>query len=80
MVFMVAHLDNYFGNTSGHCDFFAKSLNLVLIFLALYYLITAMYIGPSVSVVQSLFPAEMRAFASSIFLFVLNSIGLGLVL
>ena len=58
--------------------FFAKSLNLVLIFLALYYLITAMYIGPSVSVVQSLFPAEMRAFASSIFLFVLNSIGLGL--
>ena len=58
--------------------FFAKSLSLVLIFLALYYLITAMYIGPSVSVVQSLFPAEMRAFASSIFLFILNSIGLGL--
>ncbi len=38
---------------------------------------TAFYLGPSIAVTHSLVNAKMRAFASAIFFFILNFIGLG---
>jgi predicted MFS family arabinose efflux permease len=54
-----------------------SSTAALLCFIPFYFL-GAMYVGPMLSMVQSLAPLQMRATASAILLFVLNMVGLGL--
>ena len=42
-----------------------------------FYMLGAMYVGPMLSMCQSLVPLQMRATASAVLLFVLNLVGLG---
>ncbi|MEO1255194.1 MAG: hypothetical protein AAFY41_09965 [Bacteroidota bacterium] len=58
--------------------FFGANTKLVLGILVLSYFLSALYLGPSIGITQSLVPAQMRAFASAVLFFVLNIIGLGL--
>lgn len=58
--------------------FFGVNTKFVLATLVLSYFLSALYLGPSIGITQSLVPAKMRAFASAVLFFVLNIIGLGL--
>ncbi|MEM6699833.1 MAG: MFS transporter [Bacteroidota bacterium] len=58
--------------------FFGANTKPVLAVLVLSYFLSALYLGPSIGITQSLVPAQMRAFASAVLFFVLNIIGLGL--
>jgi hypothetical protein len=57
--------------------FFAESGRAMVAFYPFYFL-GGMYVGPMVSMIQSLVVPNMRAQASAINLFVVNMIGLGL--
>ncbi|MEM6964090.1 MAG: MFS transporter [Bacteroidota bacterium] len=58
--------------------FFGNPTPAVLTVLGMSYFLSALYLGPSIAVTHSLVPAEMRAFASAVLFFVLNSLGMGL--
>ncbi len=57
---------------------FAPDPWIALVLFAPFYLLGAMYVGPMLSMTQSLVPPQMRAMTSAILLFVLNMVGLGL--
>lgn len=58
--------------------FFGENTQVVLGVLVLSYFLSALYLGPAIAVTHNLVPAKMRAFASAVLFFVLNTIGLGL--
>jgi len=55
----------------------AKDVDVSLLCFIPYYVLTAMYVGPMLSIVQGLVKLRMRAMASAILLFILNLVGLG---
>ena len=52
---------------------YGNNTNVVIGMLFLTYFSTALYLGPSIATTHSLVPAKMRAFASGILFFILNS-------
>ena len=57
--------------------FFGENTQLMLGVLVLNYFLSALYLGPAIAVTHNLVSAKMRAFASAVLFFVLNTIGLG---
>jgi len=57
---------------------FSNNTQLVLLTTFFTNLLPAIYLGPCLAVTHSLVDARLRAFASSVFFFILNLIGLGL--
>ena len=66
------------GVPAGVAFLLAGSREMSLLFFVPFYVLGAMYVGPMLSMCQSLVPLQMRATASAVLLFVLNLIGLGL--
>jgi len=58
--------------------FLVSSPGAAILLLIVPYFLNSFWVGPSFSMVQSLVPPQMRAVASSVFLFWINLIGLGL--
>jgi predicted MFS family arabinose efflux permease len=58
--------------------FLAQSATWALLFFIVPAMVGALYLGPSLALVQGLVPLRMRTVASAILLFILNIIGLGL--
>lgn len=58
--------------------FFGENTQVVLGVTVVNYFLSALYLGPAIAVTHNLVPAKMRAFASAVLFFVLNTIGLGL--
>lgn len=56
----------------------SDSLVAVMIYIFLYAISSAVYLGPSFSVTQTLSPVRMRAIASAMLLFSINLVGLGM--
>ena len=56
----------------------SDGLTAVMIFLFLYAITSAVYLGPAFAVTQNLSPVRMRAIASAILLFCINIVGLGM--
>jgi len=50
---------------------------LALLFLLPYNILTTLWLGPTVAIVQEIVPPAMRSMASAVFLFILTIIGLG---
>jgi MFS family permease len=50
---------------------------LALLFLLPYNILTTLWLGPTVAIVQELVPPAMRSMASAVFLFIVTIIGLG---
>ncbi len=57
--------------------FWAPTINLHLIFIAVFLLCLGMYLGPSFAVAQTLAPINMRAMSTALFFLILNLIALG---
>lgn len=65
------------GVPAGVAFLLAPSREMSLLYFAPFYVLGAMYVGPMLSMCQSLVPLQMRATASAVLLFVLNLVGLG---
>jgi len=50
---------------------------VALLFLLSYNILTTLWLGPTVAIVQELVPPSMRSMASAVFLFIVTIIGLG---
>ena len=50
---------------------------LALLFLLPYNILTTLWLGPTVAIIQELVPPAMRSMASAVFLFIVTIIGLG---
>lgn len=57
--------------------FFAGNTQAVLGATVISYFLSALYLGPAIGITHNLVSAKMRAFASAVLFFVLNTIGLG---
>lgn len=57
--------------------FFAGNTQAILGATVISYFLSALYLGPAIGITHNLVPAKMRAFASAVLFFVLNTIGLG---
>ncbi len=62
----------------GAALYLVDNSNLVFLIIGIPAAIGGMYLGPSIAMVQSLVAVRMRTVASSLFLFIINLIGMGI--